>query len=61
MVSTPISIARPKIKINIDDSNYSHTTQTRWDNSDITTTMGVTFNRTRTFDSKGNPKDSDND
>lgn len=60
MLATPISMARPKKLLSVDDRHYSHFTQTRWEDSDITK-MATTWNATRTFDYKGNPKDADND
>jgi len=60
MLATPVSISRPKKIFSVDDGDYSHFTQTRWNYSDATV-MGVTFNRTRTYGSNGSPKDSDND
>ena len=61
MLATPISVARPKRLLDTADVDYSHVSQTRWSNFDVTTNMATTWNTTRTFDSKGHPKDADND
>jgi hypothetical protein len=60
MAATPISLSRPKRILLVDDSSYSHKTQTRWEDSE-NSPMAVTWNRTQTWDSKGQPKDNDND
>ena len=56
---TPSDLAVDVLAIGIPDNNYNFGDQTRF--SSISPTMGTTWNATQTFDTKGQPKDKDND
>ncbi len=56
---TPSDLAVDIIAVEIPETNYNLIDQTRF--SSISPTMGTTWNATQTFDTKGQPKDKDND
>lgn len=60
---TPIDFADSMVMIETPDLEYNEEKQTRfYDDSNPNLIVGaVTFNRTQTFDTKGQPKDKDND
>ena len=61
MKLTPLTIADNKVKLNVDGTHYNWKSQTRWNYKNIEPKMGTTWNRTQTFNTKGQPSDTDND
>jgi len=61
MKQTPLTIADKKIKLRVEDTPYDWKNQTRWNFKSIEPSMSTTWNRTQTFNSKGQPSDKDND
>ena len=57
--TTPFDIAEDVIKVTLPETDYNSVTQTRFDSSDAS--MSITWNATQTFNSSGQPTDSDND
>ena len=57
---TPLSLASDPVRIDFPDISYDHKKQT-CDFPRNDKLYGRTWNQTRTWDYKGNPKDSDND
>ena len=55
----PEDISRPAVRIDLQEMKYDHAMQVSLIEGDRITM--VTFNATQTFDSRGNPRDSDND
>ena len=56
---TPAQIAQPKTTLDVGSQVYSHETQSSQGKAGAI--YMVTFNATQTFNSKGQPSDSDND
>ena len=56
---TPFDIAEDVTAIQLPESEYNNNTQTRFDM--LNPTLSITRNTTQTFDSKGLPKDRDDD
>ena len=58
-LTSPFDIAEDVVTIELPEAEYNNNTQTRFDSSNPVRT--ITWNATQTFDSKGAPRDSDND
>jgi hypothetical protein len=56
---TPRDLADAKICIDVTGRKYSHVTQTGVDQAGAIST--ITWNATQTYNTNGQPKDSDND
>lgn len=56
---TPFDLATDVSVVEIPEAEYSSLNQSRFNT--ISPKMGTTWNATQTFDSKGQPKDKDND
>lgn len=61
MKLNPLDVADKKIKLRIGSTPYNWKSQTRWNYKSIEPSMSTTWNRTQTFNSKGQPNDKDND
>ena len=57
--TSPFDIAEDLVTIDLPEDEYNKNTQTRFDIANPI--LATTWNATQTFDSKGQPRDSDND
>lgn len=58
-LTSPFDIAEDVVTIELPEAEYNNNTQTRFDIANPI--LATTWNTTQTFDTKGAPKDKDND
>ena len=58
---SPYDLAEEVTVLELPENEYNHKTQTRFDVVNPILAATTTYNGTQTFDSKGQPKDNDND
>jgi hypothetical protein len=58
--ATPSDLAKEPLRVQLEPGEYSFESQTRSFSTPTAASM-TTFGGTRTYDSRGNPRDNDND